>query len=52
MTANTAYVSRYDLRVKVVRDVLKENTKLSGDACQELAVKLLHTMDNTPERMR
>lgn len=52
MTTNTAFVSRYDLRVKLVRDVLKENTKLSDSACQELAVRLLHTMDTVPERTR
>ena len=52
MTTNVAFVSRYDLRVKLVRDVLKENTKLSDNACQELAVQLLHTMDTVPERTR
>lgn len=52
MTTDAVYVSRYDLRVKLVRDVLKENTKLSGDACRKLAVRLLHTMDNTPEHVR
>ncbi|VVJ24869.1 Uncharacterised protein [Amycolatopsis camponoti] len=52
MTTDTAFVSRYDLRVKLVQDVLKENTKLSDDRCQELAVRLLHTIDNTPERVR
>ncbi|MEU0794080.1 DUF6307 family protein [Amycolatopsis sp. NPDC005961] len=52
MTTDTAFVSRYDLRVKLVQDVLKENTKLSDDSCQELAVRLLHTIDNTPERVR
>lgn len=52
MTTDTAFVSRYDLRVKLVQDVLKENTKLSDDNCQELAVRLLHTIDNTPERVR
>jgi len=52
MTTKTAFVSRYDLRVKLVRDVLKENTKLSDSACRELAVRLLHTMDTVPERTR
>ncbi|WP_410677029.1 DUF6307 family protein [Amycolatopsis sp. cmx-4-68] len=52
MTTDTAFVSRYDLRIAQVRDVLKENTKLSEDACRTLAVQLLHTMDTVPERMR
>ncbi len=53
MTTDATFASRYDLRVRLVRDVLKENTKLSGTACQQaLAVQLLHTMDTIPERMR
>jgi hypothetical protein len=52
MTADTAFVSRYDLRVKLVREFLKENTKLSDSAGQALAVRLLHTMDSIPERTR
>ena len=52
MTTENAFVSRYDQRVKLVRDVLKENTKLPDDACQALAVRLLHTIDAIPEPRR
>jgi len=52
MTTKAAFASRYDLRVKLVREVLKENTKLSDTACQALAVRLLHTMDTIPEQLR
>ncbi|SFW79986.1 DUF6307 family protein [Amycolatopsis australiensis] len=52
MTTDAAFVSRYDVRVKQVRDVLKDNTELPDDACQAHAVRLLHTMDAIPERMR
>lgn len=52
MTTDTAFLSRYDLRVKLVQDVLKDNTELSDQACQALAVRLLDTMDTIPERMR
>lgn len=52
MTTDAPFVSRYDLRVKLVQDVLKENTKLSGDACQALAVRLLRTIDTVPEQLR
>ncbi|ADJ47339.1 hypothetical protein AMES_5514 [Amycolatopsis mediterranei S699] len=52
MTTEAAFASRYDLRVKLVRDVLKENTKLSDTACRALAVQLLHTMDTIPEQLR
>lgn len=52
MTTDATFVSRYDLRIKMVRDVLKENTKLTDNDCQALAVRLLHTVDTIPERMR
>lgn len=52
MTTEAAFASRYDQRVRMVRDVLKENTELSDTACQALAVRLLHTMDTIPEQMR
>lgn len=52
MATNAAFASRYDLRVKMVLDVLKKNTKLSDTECRELAVLLLHTMDTIPERIR
>ena len=52
MTTEVAFASRYDQRVRLVRDVLKENTELPDAACQALAVRLLHTMDTIPERMR
>ena len=52
MTTEAAFASRYDQRVRMVRDVLKESTELSDTACQALAVRLLHTMDTIPEQMR
>ncbi|MGW7538141.1 DUF6307 family protein [Amycolatopsis sp. NPDC054798] len=52
MATDVAFVSRYDLRVEMVRDVLKKNTKLSDAECQELAVRLLRTVDTVPERIR
>ncbi|MEV4049792.1 DUF6307 family protein [Amycolatopsis sp. NPDC049688] len=52
MTTEATFASRYDQRVRLVRDVLKENTELSDTAAQALAVQLLHTMDTIPERMR
>lgn len=48
----TAFVSRYDRRVTLVRDVLRENKKLTDSDCQELAVRLLHAMDTISEKIR
>ncbi|WP_179956989.1 DUF6307 family protein [Amycolatopsis anabasis] len=52
MTANIAYISRYEQRVKLVQDVLKARTKLSDSECHTLAVQVLHTLDRIPEKLR
>jgi hypothetical protein len=52
MTSNTVFVSLYDKRVKLVQDVLKEHTKHSDEECHALAVRVLHTLDTIPEKVR
>ncbi|WP_216208736.1 DUF6307 family protein [Amycolatopsis aidingensis] len=52
MTSNPVFVSRYDQRVKLVQDVLKEHTAHSDEQCRELAVQVLCTLDTIPEKMR
>ncbi|GAB3378138.1 DUF6307 family protein [Amycolatopsis echigonensis] len=52
MTAETAFVSRYDLRVAQVQDLLKQDTGLTDPACHTLAVRLLHLLDEAPETLR
>ena len=52
MTTEAVFASRYDRRVELVRNVLKQNTQLPDTACQALAVQLLHTMDTVPEKTR
>ncbi|HVW42388.1 MAG TPA: DUF6307 family protein [Amycolatopsis sp.] len=52
MTSSTVYVSLYEKRVKLVQDVLKKDTKLSDEECQALAVRVLHTLDTVPEKVR
>jgi hypothetical protein len=51
MTSTTPFVSRYDQRVKLLQDVLKEDTKLTDDKSHKLAVRLLHTLDTIPEKL-
>ncbi|GAB3500073.1 DUF6307 family protein [Amycolatopsis cihanbeyliensis] len=52
MTSSPVFVSRYDQRIKLVQDVLKEHTTYSDEKCRELAVQVLHTVDTIPEKMR
>ncbi|WP_409186962.1 RGCVC family protein [Amycolatopsis sp. VS8301801F10] len=52
MTAEPAFVSRYDQRVARVRDLLEQDTGLTETACQALAVRLLRLIDEAPEKLR
>ena len=52
MTGDVVFVSRYDQRVALVRDVLKTETGLSESACRALAVRLLRLIDEAPEKIR
>ncbi|MFC5114028.1 RGCVC family protein [Amycolatopsis halotolerans] len=52
MTSELSFVSRYEQRLALVRDVLEQDTGLTGPACQTLAVRLLHLLDEAPERLR
>lgn len=52
MPDEISYVSRYDQRIASVRAVLEEDTGLTGTACQDLAVRLLHLIDEAPEKLR
>ncbi|HVK19788.1 MAG TPA: DUF6307 family protein [Actinokineospora sp.] len=51
MTA-VAYLSRYDLRVKLVQDTLAANAKLSAKSAHALAVHVLNALDHIPEKVR
>lgn len=52
MTSSTAFISRYDRRVTRAQEVLKQHTKLTDAECREIAVRLLHTLDTIPEKVR
>ncbi|OAP29174.1 RGCVC family protein [Amycolatopsis rubida] len=52
MTSELSFVSRYDQRLALVRDVLAQDTGLTEAACQALAARLLHVLDEAPERLR
>jgi hypothetical protein len=52
MTSNPVYVSPYERRVQLVADVLKGQSKLTDKECHALAVRVLHTLDTIPEKIR
>ncbi|GAA3525605.1 hypothetical protein GCM10022222_05630 [Amycolatopsis ultiminotia] len=52
MTTEISYVSRYDRRVTQVQDLLEQDTGLTGSASRALAVRLLHLIDEAPEKLR
>jgi hypothetical protein len=52
MTTDSTVVTRYDLRLNLVRDVVKAHSKLSEQAASELAARMLHALDTVPELVR
>jgi hypothetical protein len=52
MTAQTIALSRYEGRLKTVADVIQAHSKLSAKAAGEIAVRVLHSLDTIPERIR
>lgn len=52
MTIDTGFVSRYELRIKLARDVVEKHTSLDEKSANELAIALLHAIDTVPEKTR
>ncbi|MFD8496764.1 DUF6307 family protein [Amycolatopsis sp. NPDC059657] len=52
MDVKTAFVSRYEKRVKLVEDVLKDSSSLSAEEAHTLAIRLLRTLEQIPEKVR
>jgi hypothetical protein len=48
MTTGTAYVSRYELRVKLVQQVLKDHSELDDKASLDLAEHVVDTLNHIP----
>ncbi|GAA1966777.1 DUF6307 family protein [Amycolatopsis minnesotensis] len=48
---STAFVSRYDKRVLLVKDVVGAHTKLGDKAAAELATQIVRTLDTVPENV-
>ncbi|MGB2922922.1 MAG: DUF6307 family protein [Mycobacterium sp.] len=52
MAAPTQIRSPYDRRVELVKDTIKDHSKLGDKAAAELAVHVLHTLNTIPETVR
>lgn len=48
----TVFVSRYAQRVKLVEDVVKDSSPLSAEEAHALAIRLLRTLEEIPEKVR
>ena len=52
MTSATTLRTPYDIRVDMVKDAIKTNSKLDEGAARELAVHVLHALNSIPEKVR
>ncbi len=52
MTLETLYISRYEQRIRLVKDIVQSKTTLDDKAAFELAVSMVHALDTVPEKMR
>ncbi len=52
MSSPTTLRTPYDLRVELVTDTIKTQSKLGDKAASELAVHILHTLNSIPEKIR
>ncbi|ANI38073.1 DUF6307 family protein [Mycolicibacterium vaccae] len=52
MASPQSFRTPYDRRVELVSHAIKDNSKLSGTAAEELAVHVLHALNSIPETMR
>ncbi|MCO1581003.1 DUF6307 family protein [Crossiella sp. SN42] len=52
MTTTITPMSRYDRRIELVKNTLRENSKLSEKDATALAAHVLHAMDHIAETVR
>jgi hypothetical protein len=52
MSSQTTLRTPYDIRVDLVTDTIKTQSKLGDKAAGELAVHILHTLNSIPEKIR
>ncbi|MDQ3405277.1 MAG: DUF6307 family protein [Actinomycetota bacterium] len=52
MAKSPDFVSRYDLRVQLVHDVIAEHSKVNKKTAFDLAVRVVGALDREPARVR
>jgi hypothetical protein len=52
MASTTTLRTPYDIRVDMVKDAIKTNSKLDDDAARGLAVHVLRALNSIPEKVR
>ena len=52
MTTAAKYVSAYDQRVNLIKDILSNHSKLSDKSSFELAERILNALNHIPEKVR
>jgi hypothetical protein len=52
MASPTLPVTPYDLRVTLVKDTIREHSKISDEAAGELAIRILLALNSIPEKIR
>ncbi|MET0136580.1 MAG: DUF6307 family protein [Kibdelosporangium sp.] len=52
MTATVEYLSGYDLRVKLIKETVRQHSKLGEKAAGELAEHILDALNHIPEKVR
>jgi hypothetical protein len=52
MNADTVPVSRYEIRVDIVKKIVNQHTKLDNAAAFALAVDMVKALDTVPEKVR
>lgn len=52
MATEQVVLSQYEHRLKTVTDIVREHSKLSAKAADEIAVHVLHALDTIPEKVR
>jgi hypothetical protein len=52
MSAAVAFKSPYEIRVELVKNVVKDNTALDEKSSVALAISVLRAIDHIPEKIR
>ena len=52
MASPTLPLTPYDLRVKLVKDTIREHSKIGDEAAGVLAIKILLALNSIPEKVR